>query len=54
VLGLLSSAEGRALDKLFSRIRKKYRDVPPNLRAELRLTVSDLLRRTIEATDAGR
>jgi len=46
----LTSAEGRRLNKLFSKVRKSYRGVPASLRAELRAAVDDIV---VEAVDAS-
>ncbi len=38
-----SAAEGRKLNRLFSKVRRSYRGVPPSLRAELRAAVDDVV-----------
>jgi GTPase SAR1 family protein len=48
----LSAAKGRRLNKLFSKVRKSYRDVPASLRAELRAEVDDALSETVLANGA--
>ena len=52
VLQALSSAKGRKLHRLFSKVRKSYRDVPASLRAELRAEVDDVLSETLAAAHA--
>ena len=39
----LNQAEGRKLNKLFSKVRRSYRDVPASLRAELRSAVDEVV-----------
>jgi small GTP-binding protein len=53
VLQALSSARGRRLNRLFSKVRKSYRDVPASLRAELRAEVDDVLSETLAAEQAA-
>lgn len=45
----LSAAEGRRLIRLFSKVRKSYRDVPASLRAELRAAVDDVVAEAMAA-----
>lgn len=49
LLGSMSAAEGRKMEALFRKLRKKYRDVPPDLRAELQQTVEKLLQETVRS-----
>lgn len=50
ILKSLRAAQGRKLNKLFSKVRKSYRAVPPRLRAELRVAVDDVVGETVEAS----
>ncbi|MGB5193877.1 MAG: DUF3482 domain-containing protein [Polyangiales bacterium] len=49
VLSSMSAAEGRKLESIFRKIRKKYRGVPPELRAELQQSVWTLLQQLEQA-----
>lgn len=53
ILKSLRAAEGRKLNKLFSKVRKSYRAVSPGLRAELRTAVDDVVGKTIVGSEAA-
>jgi hypothetical protein len=50
ILKSLRAVQGRKLNKLFSKVRKSYRAVPPGLRAELRVAVDDVVGETVAAS----